>query len=357
MQIREATAKYEAWLASQIPLIHADLKSKREQMREGIFAFLRATFYRWTQVWPEVCGEVAEAPVVLAVGDLHVENFGTWRDAEGRLVWGINDFDEAWPLAYTNDLVRLAASAYVAIEENGLTIEPTDAARGILEGYAESLDKGGRPYVLADEHPALRAMAMERLKDPQKFWHKMEQWAELAEREIPIDAEEALRRGLPEPGVACRVVHRVSGLGSLGRQRFVALAEWRGGKIAREAKAMAPSACLWAQGGQGAAEILYQKILDSAVRCPDPFVRLEGRWVLRRLAPDCSRIELAVLPKEKDAVRLLRAMGFETANVHLGSGNRAALAGDLQKREPGWLHHAAKQMVEAVRRDWGAFKG
>ena len=44
------------------------------------------------------------------VGDLHVENFGTWRDVEGRLVWGVNDFDEAYALPYTNDLVRLVAS-------------------------------------------------------------------------------------------------------------------------------------------------------------------------------------------------------------------------------------------------------
>src|SRR5260370_32652719 len=47
---------------------------------------------------------------VLAVGDLHVENFGTWRDAEGRLTWGVNDFDEAYPLPYTIDLARLATS-------------------------------------------------------------------------------------------------------------------------------------------------------------------------------------------------------------------------------------------------------
>ena len=57
------------------------------------------------------------APQVLGVGDLHVENFGTWRDAESRLVWGINDFDEACCLPYTHDLVRLAASARFAIEE------------------------------------------------------------------------------------------------------------------------------------------------------------------------------------------------------------------------------------------------
>lgn len=38
---------------------------------------------------------------MLAIGDLHVENYGTWRDAEGRWVWGVNDFDEAFPMAYT----------------------------------------------------------------------------------------------------------------------------------------------------------------------------------------------------------------------------------------------------------------
>ena len=36
-----------------------------------------------------------DAPKVLAVGDIHIENYGSWRDAEGRVVWGVNDFDEA----------------------------------------------------------------------------------------------------------------------------------------------------------------------------------------------------------------------------------------------------------------------
>ena len=65
-------------------------------MKEGPFPFLRATFYRWAQTWPEVSPETFAAPVALAVGDLHVENFGTWRDVEGRLIWGVNDFDEVW---------------------------------------------------------------------------------------------------------------------------------------------------------------------------------------------------------------------------------------------------------------------
>jgi hypothetical protein len=51
-------------------------------------------------------------------------------------------------------------------------------------------------------------------------------------------------------------------------------------------------------------------------------------------------------------VKLLFAMGFETANVHLGSVKAATLSRDLAKRESGWLHKAAEEMFESTTRDW-----
>ena len=163
----------------------------------------------------------------------------------------------------------------------------------------------------------------------------------------------ALEWLLPEQGLAYRVVHRVAGLGSLGRERYVALASWRGGKVAREAKALVPSACAWANGSKGSKKILYESIITSAVRVPDPFVHLRGSWIVRRLAPDCSRVELSSLPKKRDEARLLRAMGFETANVHWGSKRAIkAVRRDLARRRPDWLHAAVKAMAKAVARDW-----
>ena len=106
MTITEATRAYDTWARGQIPFVARDLSLKHRLMAEAAFPFLRATFYRWMQIWPEACPDPARAPKLLAVGDLHVENFGTWRDTEGRLVWGINDFDEVYPLPYTLDLVR-----------------------------------------------------------------------------------------------------------------------------------------------------------------------------------------------------------------------------------------------------------
>src|SRR5213593_4021592 len=145
-----ATTRYEAWLAERIPLVKPDLELKHHAMSAGIFPFLRATFYRWAARWRALVGEVAAAPTVLAVADLHVENFGTWRDAEGRLVWGVNDVDEACQLPYTQDLVRLATSAVLAVRHRHFALSSGQACQAILEGYRASRARGGRPIVLAE---------------------------------------------------------------------------------------------------------------------------------------------------------------------------------------------------------------
>src|SRR5512140_685113 len=117
MNVMEATRSYEWWLASQTKIVKLDLARKHQFMVQAPFPFLRATYYRWAQLFPDVCKQNANAPKVLAVGDLHIENFGTWRDLEGRLAWGVNDFDEASVLPYTNDLIRIATSASFAARE------------------------------------------------------------------------------------------------------------------------------------------------------------------------------------------------------------------------------------------------
>src|ERR1039458_5765492 len=100
MNIHEVTQQFEQWVGKQVSLDKSDLKKKHAEMASDPFSFLRATYYRWAQVFPKTCSELRSAPKVLAVGDLHVENYGTWRDSWGRLIWGINDFDEAFPLPY-----------------------------------------------------------------------------------------------------------------------------------------------------------------------------------------------------------------------------------------------------------------
>jgi uncharacterized protein (DUF2252 family) len=349
MKLADAVDRYERWLAGFMPLHPGDLDRKHALMKSGPFAFLRATFFRWSSTWSRLAPDERHAPAVLGVGDLHLENFGTWRDAEGRLIWGINDFDEATRLPYSQDLIRLTASAYLAIEGAHLTLRRRQAARAIAEGYAHALATGGRPFVLEEDHAWLRAIATSRLRDPVGFWQKL---SALRTTRAPAAVRRLLSQSLPRPGLRFRVAHRVAGLGSLGRPRFVALATVDGGSLAREAKALAPSA--WDAGGGGeAGPIRYATILARAVRAPDPSLRVVGPWVVRRLAPHCTRIEVTELTRARDEDRLLYAMGFETANVHLGTpGSRAAILRHLRRRAPDWLHGAAKPFVDAVLADW-----
>jgi uncharacterized protein (DUF2252 family) len=359
--IVEATESFERWVAKQVQMVPADLSLKHRHMAEAVFPFLRATFYRWAQLWPLVCPELSRAPEVLAVGDLHVENFGTWRDAEGRLVWGVNDFDEAWRAPYAADLVRLTASAYLAIEDQHLAVTRREARVAIESGYRDALAKGGAPYVLAEKHNWLRKLAVSKLRDPIRFWQKIEACPDFRGK-LPQPIRDLLHGSLPLKQLTVEVKTRIAGLGSLGHPRVLGLSEWHGAHIVREAKQLTRSAWLWARGGAreaGAnrAQLQQENIIKRAVRIPDPHLHFAQGWVVRRLAPDCCHIELCSLPRERDEERLLYAMGADTANLHLGSGEHiAAVKKDLSRRRGRWLRDAAKAMAEATAEDWKVWR-
>jgi hypothetical protein len=356
MNIVKATKKFEDWLGLHIPIVGRDLRFKHEQMAASLFPFFRATFYRWAQVWPEVCAELDRVPHILSVGDLHVENFGTWRDTDGRLVWGINDFDEACVYPYTMDLVRLATSALLATRGQHLTMKPKESAPAILAGYERGMEDGGRPFVLGESHEWLRAIAESKLRDPVVFWQKMDRLPTV-KGQIPESAREAIEHLLPERGIRYRLARRLAGLGSLGRPRLVAIADWKGGRVAREAKALLPSALHWLNPKRAPAEILYGAILRRAVRCPDPYVQMRGHWIVRRLSPHCSRIELDALGTSRGELRVLEAMGKETANIHVGTEEkRRAILKDLRGRKGNWLAGAAQAMADAMEKDWRVWK-
>ncbi len=324
MNIDQSTTAYEAWLHRQLPdgVVEADLSKKHARMRSGRFVFLRATYWRWAEVMPALAPELAEAPAVLAVGDVHVENFGTWRDADGRLVWGLNDFDEAFGMPYAFDLLRLAVSAFLGMADLG---EPApaslasicdDVERGYRAGLADP-----RPYVLDRDHPRMRARFIASEEDRAAFWRKMEK--------------------------------NTAGVGSLGRPRWVASAEWRGGPVVREAKAAVPSGWAYAHGLAPSAPRI-EAIARGRHRAPDPGYRLDAGGVLvRRLSPNNHKIEMDVMGRWIFEHDLLAAMGHELANVHAGDeGAAAAVGADLARRDRHWLADAAARAVACVEADF-----
>jgi len=351
MNVFNATADFERWLAKRLPIVRQDIALKHQHMAEAAFPFFRATFYRWLQLWPGACPELAKAPSVLAVGDLHIENFGTWRDEEGRLIWGVNDLDEAWPCAFALDLVRLTTSTYLAISAEHLCLTRRQAAEAVEEGYRDAIAAGGKAFVLAEHHQWLRLLALSKLRDPVRFWEKMQQNPPYTAKP-PAEARKLIEEMLPDPCRAYQLKRRIAGLGSLGHPRILALSTWQGAFIAREAKGIRTSAWAWLKNSS-VDELYGAKLVNSAIRVKDPCVRFHGHWLVRRLAPDCSRIELSSLPKERDESRLLYDMGWETANMHFGSPKAIPnVKRDLASRRGRWLHKAAKVMFKATLKDW-----
>jgi len=361
VDVAAATAGYETWLAGYCRpgIVPGDLEFKHDRMADPAdpFPFFRGTYYLWARHWPAVCPGPSGAPRVAAVGDLHVENFGTWRDADGRLCWGVNDFDEVDTLAYTNDLVRLAASVRFAKKAGALSAKLGDACGVILAGYRECLESGhGRPFVLEEHHPVLRGLAMSAEREPARFWDKLTKLLADPEPDVPADARAALLASFPAaPNVYDVRARSQVGMGSLGRPRYVAIAEWCGGLVAREIKTAAPPATAWVNGS--AIPPRAAEAVARAVRSPDPYYQPGPAWVVRRIAPRCSRIELASLPGVKDVDRVLHAMGAETANVHLGTpGTAPTILADLHTRPADWLETAARAMADQLEQDWAAWR-
>jgi hypothetical protein len=349
LAIRHSVECYERWLADRLPdgVVKADIDEKHRKMRKSPFHFLRATCWRWAERAHSICPDLLDAPTAAAVGDLHIENFGLWRDDEGRLVWGVNDFDEAAMLPYPLDLVRLCASAVLATQG----LEPADAAKSLLDGYRFGLSHPN-PIVLENKHLWLRKRVMAKRKERTKFWSDLA--SEVSNVAPPKRFAKALKKVLPDDLDDVKFSPRQAGCGSLGRPRFVALANYRGAPLAREAKALVPS-CFSAFGSvdRGPADPL--RVMQGPHRSPDPKLFRTKSVIVRRLAPDSTKLDddrrQRVIPD------LLEAMGQETANIHGISGRLISdIEADLETRRNDWLGKAADNVVKCTNEDHEAYK-
>lgn len=345
---------YESWLKTAIgpDFVDADLDEKHRKMRASAFGFLRATYWRWAEIILDICQDLSDSPEILAIGDTHLENFGTWRDAEGRLVWGVNDFDDAAIMPYPLDLVRLAASALLAGDDAGPSVD--DICDAILGGYEAGLS-GPTPLVIERDYKWLRKAIL--LPEPERaaFWDKFDRIKTTATGSVPLRYRNALRAAMPDPDGSPVIAPRAVGTGSLGRPRFVARDDWKGGPVLREAKALVISA--WSlRFNPGTTTILAGEIASGRFRAPDPHYHVTDGILVRRLSPNSRKIEA----NDADATLLSRGMlemmGREIANCHADDpAGLAAVRGDFPRRKKGWLRRAAKAAAQTIVQEQAQF--
>jgi hypothetical protein len=183
------------------------------------------------------------------------------------------------------------------------------------------------------------------------FWKKLDKLE--GDDRVPRRYRQAIEHQMP--GTDARIekfARRAAGTGSLGRPRWVGTADWRGGRIVREAKAVVPSAWTLAHR-QYSRDVKGGVIAAGRYRAPDPWYRVHGNVVTRRLSPNARKIEFDDYADELRQFDMLRAMGHELANVHLGTGDsKNAIERDLDERPDDWLARATDTAVEFVTKEF-----
>jgi hypothetical protein len=236
--------------------------------------------------------------------------------------------------------VRLATSALLA--DAGASLGHHGVADALLAGYRRGLESGG-PAPDAPQIP-----------DDSGFWARIDALPDGPDP--PPDVLRALLGDLPAAATLRRVSNRIAGLGSRDHPRFVARAQAGDERVVREAKLLAPTAVVWQGEADDPIGSVAATLDRTALRDGDPTLHFAAGAVIRRLAPDCGRVELADVPKRHDRRGLLVAMGHEVAALHRGSIGAEDLAAALEAMPAGWLADDSERMRHHMEHDWRRWK-
>jgi uncharacterized protein (DUF2252 family) len=389
------------------------LRLKVERMAASAFAFFRGTFHLFARdILDGVFETVAPVPRTAAevdlVGDLHAENFGTFRGADGAVHYDINDFDETTHGRFDFDVRRQAASLLLAAQERKDSL--TDAvltALAFLTRYTEAVKrilKKGRDLDLdVNEKTSSGSRAVDQLvrtaaaNKRSAFIDKLTKvekgrrqvlrsvhYFNLpdGEREQAVRLLEDYRRRLEEPPQddffqVEDVCGRVSGIGSMGRFRYVVLIAGKGSDDARnrllEFKEARPSAYDLHRGRDteaaalaGRAErVIGVQRASQASSNPRLGFALDGgmSFQVRELGPREARLDLKGLPAATALQDVGRVQADILARVHaraaarvVGVANPLAELGDGEAFCERALAFALAY-ADLARQDWGRFVG
>jgi len=115
---------------------------KYEAMAENAFRFFRGTCHLFYEDLA-AAEPLPLSPLAWICGDLHIENFGSYKGDNKLVYFDLNDFDEALLAPVSYETVRMATSIFIAFDN--LEFEPVKAlkmARLFMKTYSATLAKG-----------------------------------------------------------------------------------------------------------------------------------------------------------------------------------------------------------------------
>ncbi len=335
------------------------LAIKYAKLRTDVFSFFRGTCHLFYDRLPKN-DPFNHSPRVWACGDLHLENFGSYKGDNRLVYFDINDFDEAALAPAACDLVRMLTSILVGTDDlhgdaqsGGNSLSAT-----FLDAYASTLATG-KPYWVEREtasgpvHVLLDGL-QERSRE--QF---LDGRTELKgkKRLIRLDGKKALpasptqrasiaefmssfAQNQPDPTFfeVLDIARRIAGTGSLGMDRFAILVHGKGspnGNYLLDLKQSSPSTLAahlelkqphWPSEAHRIVE-LQQRSQAVPMAFLQPVQVGDAAYVLRGLQPSEDRISFT--PPNlalSDLQQLLVSMGKIVAWAHLRGASRQGAA-------------------------------
>jgi len=387
-------------LAEQLQSFNKELlpemvQLKYEAMAENPFRFFRGTCHLFYQDLA-AAKPLPLSPLAWICGDLHLENFGSFRGENGLVYFDLNDFDEGLlaPAAY--EAVRMVTSIFVAFDT--LNIESEKAikmaqlfirsyaatlasakpisidpriAKGILCDFLIAAGKSTEKDILKKRTVSKKKKIMLSLEDERHFKVKKELRKELSEH---ITEWISTSSDGPYNYVVKGCVFRLAGTGSVGVKRYLFLLKstnTRNKYLLLDMKQSRPSSVLpfiqvqqlnWENDAERITAVqrrmqnVPSALLSQTVFRGEPYV-------IQELQPVKDAIKFKLLRDDyRGMYQVIDSMGALTASAQLRSGGMQG-SGNLDDlaafgRDQGWqdaLLDYAQIYAAKVRRDYREF--
>ncbi|MDB5907343.1 MAG: hypothetical protein JWP34_1457 [Massilia sp.] len=370
------------------------LAMKYAAMRRSPFVFLRGTCHLFYDRLP-ADPLLAEAPLAWCCGDLHLENFGSYKGDNRLTYFDVNDFDEAVLAPLSWDLLRFVTSVLVGANDMALRQHEARAlCLAFLDDYAEMVGNGKAGWIQTQTTGGLvRGLLDEVAQRSRASWLDRRTERSGGQRRIRINGKKALAATPAEYDRAAQllaqfartqdtpsffelrdVARRIAGTGSLGLERYVILVRGKGdpdGNYLLDLKRAQASSLVphlrqpqpdWATQAQQIVGV-QDRMQAVTMRFLHALGEGEPSYVLRALQPSEDRVTLdRTRSSMADIAEVLRTMAKVTASAHLRSSGRdgSAIADSLigfghRKIWRSALLGIAMDCAEQVERDWDSY--
>ncbi|HET6159069.1 MAG TPA: DUF2252 family protein [Dongiaceae bacterium] len=371
------------------------LALKYRKMAATAFGYFRGTNHLFHADWPGAAW-LERMPAVWLNGDLHIENFGTYRGDNRLVYFDIGDFDDGALGPLGRDLLRFMVGVHMAGDEMGFAARrASELNRIFLEAYRAALIDGkarwierrtaggviGELLVKLERRTQADLLAKRTILRKGKRRLRTDTGKALA-----LSADERARvvqfmkrfgegRAYPRFFKVLDVAQRIAGVGALGLKRYVVLVEGDGG---HDGAALID---LKTQSGSTLTPLLKQRqprfgseaarvvAIENRMQAVGPAfltaARIAGRsFTLRELQPSADKLDLSTTQPDRGAFEsVIASMGELTAWAQLRCAGRdgAAQVDGLMTfaRNAGWprpLIALAKDWAARIHADWQGFR-